>query len=229
MAPRAILDAANPASPLSAPAHETAVLLADFQNLIVQHFGPEAEAAARTARSLRSWADERGIPVVIASVDTGRAPPRRSRLHDSAGAMLRAFAEAPRLGEVHPALLPAQPGPAAGTAPAAGAGASPYHVTRRLGLVSALSSGGLDGILREHGTRSLIVGGISTSGCVLSTARDGTEKGYVVTVVADACADSAPGVHEALVEHVLPTTAHVVSLEELLGSWPGVGAGVDAV
>ena len=52
--------------------------------------------------------------------------------------------------------------------------------------------------------RALVVCGVSTSGCVLSTVRDATERGWVVSVVADACADAAPGVHDVLVQNVLP-------------------------
>lgn len=96
-----------------------------------------------------------------------------------------------------------------------------YHVSRRLGLVSVLTSGGLDEILKRHGTKSLIVAGLSTSGCTLSTVRDATEKGYIVTVVSDACADPAPGVHNALCQFVFPMTAHVVDLKELETAWEG--------
>ncbi|KUI66844.1 Isochorismatase family protein YecD [Cytospora mali] len=219
----AILDATNPASPLSVPAHETAVLLVDYQNIHVQHAGPKGMEAVKTAQSLRKWADEHRIPVIIASTDTSQVPPRHAKLHGRAVDILKAFEATPDLGAVHPALTP-PPEPASrpvdGEGSSPSEGAPPYHVTRRLGLVSALSSEGLVGeILQERSTRSLIVGGITTSGCVLGTARDGTEKGYIVTVVADACADPTPGLHETMVGHVLPPTAHVVSLKELLSSW----------
>ena len=226
--PPAILDAASPASPLSIPAAETAVLLVDYQNIHVQHLGPPAVEAVHKAQSLRRWADAHHIPVIIATTSASQTPLRHAKFHDRAMDLVRTLEAAPHLAAVHPALAQPEPEPEPEPAPEPtdeappprGGEGTPYHVTRRLGLVSALSSEGLGAVLRGHATRSLVVGGISTSGCVLSTARDGAERGYVVSVVADACADPAPGLHEVLVGRVLPLTANVVSLEELLAAWP---------
>ena len=90
---------------------------------------------------------------------------------------------------------------------------------RRPCLVSVLLSDGLEEDLKRRQVRSLIMSGITTSGCVLSTARAATDKGYMVTVVEDACADPVEGLHEMLVKHVLPTTAHVATVQELRDAW----------
>ena len=82
-----------------------------------------------------------------------------------------------------------------------------------------LLSDGLKDELKHRQTRSLIVSGITTSGCVLSTARAATDEGHVVTVVEDACADAAESVHQMLMDHVLPATAHVATTQELREVW----------
>ncbi|MFJ9024103.1 cysteine hydrolase family protein [Streptomyces sp. NPDC102259] len=59
--------------------------------------------------------------------------------------------------------------------------------------------------LETAGIRRLILGGVATSGTVLSTTRWAYDIGYEVLVCADACADPDPQVHAALVdESVFP-------------------------
>ena len=88
-------------------------------------------------------------------------------------------------------------------------------VYRAPGYVSALSSPELLTMLKISGVKSLIIAGISTSGCVLHTAVVASAEDFVVTVVSDACADPGEGVHEMMVEKVLPMRAHVCTFEEL--------------
>ncbi|MEZ0166094.1 cysteine hydrolase family protein [Kineococcus sp. LSe6-4] len=47
---------------------------------------------------------------------------------------------------------------------------------------------GLEDLLRERGVEDLVVVGMMTSMCVDSTVRSAAERGFAVTVVADACA-----------------------------------------
>lgn len=206
----AILDANAAASPLSVPASETALLLVDYQNMIVDRVGPSGSRTITVAAELRSWAERQGIPVIVATVALEQLPPPHSKFYSHAGGLIELIKTKPELGEVHPQVSKTT---------VKSQEVASHHVTRRLGLVSALNSDGIVDLLERLGTRSLLVAGLSTSGCVLSTARDANEKGYVVTVVEDACADPAPGVHEALVAHVLPMTANVVSLAELTEVW----------
>jgi len=55
---------------------------------------------------------------------------------------------------------------------------------------------GLDELLRARGVRHLLVAGLVTSTCVLFTAATGTQRGYLVSVVADCCSDRGD-IHEA--------------------------------
>ncbi len=87
--------------------------------------------------------------------------------------------------------------------------------------VGAFSTTDLDEQLRERGVDTLILAGISTSGVVLSTVRDASDRDYRVLVLADATADPEADVHEFLIERILPRQADVITtaqLEGLLGS-----------
>jgi nicotinamidase-related amidase len=73
----------------------------------------------------------------------------------------------------------------------------------------------LDEQLRAKGIDTLILAGISTSGVVLSTVRDGHDRDYRLIVVSDLCADPEADVHEFLIERIFPRQAEVITSEEL--------------
>src|SRR6201996_1355961 len=83
--------------------------------------------------------------------------------------------------------------------------------------VGAFSTTDLDEQLRRRGVDTLILAGISTSGVVLSTGRDGHGRDYRLYVLADASADPDPEVHAFLTEKVLPRQAEVITTSELDG------------
>ncbi len=87
--------------------------------------------------------------------------------------------------------------------------------------VGAFSTTDLDAQLRERGVDTLILAGISTSGVVLSTVRDASDRDYRVLVLADATADPEPDVHAFLTERIFPRQADVITVAELDG--PAVG------
>ena len=83
--------------------------------------------------------------------------------------------------------------------------------------VGAFSTTDLDAQLRGRGIDTLILAGISTSGVVLSTVRDASDRDYRVLVLADATADPDPGVHEFLIGRIFPRQADVITVGELEG------------
>jgi nicotinamidase-related amidase len=103
----------------------------------------------------------------------------------------------------------------------------PGDITVRKTRVGAFSTTDLDQQLRDRGITTLILAGISTSGVVLSTVRDAADRDYQILVLADACADPVPGVHEFLTEKIFPRQASVITSAELkdLLSGPGDVAG----
>lgn len=73
----------------------------------------------------------------------------------------------------------------------------------------------LDAQLRNRGIDTLLLAGISTSGVVLSTVRDGHDRDYRLIVISDLCADPEPEIHEFLVGRIFPRQAEVIDRAEL--------------
>lgn len=85
----------------------------------------------------------------------------------------------------------------------------------RKSRVGAFSTTDLAQQLQQRGIDTLILAGISTSGVILSTVRDGADRDYRLIVLSDACADPQTGVHEFLIENVLPRQADIIATADL--------------
>jgi nicotinamidase-related amidase len=83
--------------------------------------------------------------------------------------------------------------------------------------VGAFSTTDLAQQLADRGVDTLILAGISTSGVVLSTVRDGSDRDYAIYVLSDATADREEAVHTCLMEQVFPRQADVITVAELDG------------
>ncbi len=101
--------------------------------------------------------------------------------------------------EIHPAVTP-QPGE--------------LVLTKR--RVGPFSTTNLDEVLKKQGIETLVLMGISTSGCVLSTVRWAADIDYQLIVLSDCCADQDDEVHRVLMEKVFPRQASVVTSQEFL-------------
>jgi nicotinamidase-related amidase len=89
------------------------------------------------------------------------------------------------------------------------------------GRISALKSEGLLAFLQEKGIKSLVLCGVVSSGCVLSTARGGTDEGFVVTVASDACWDRTETKHKVVMEDIIPMVAYTAGLDEAVALLKG--------
>ena len=76
----------------------------------------------------------------------------------------------------------------------------------------------LDVTLRELGCDTIVIMGVSTSGCVLSCTRWAVDVNYKFVVVSDACSDGDTEVHRVLTEKVYPRFGTVVSTQEFLNA-----------
>ena len=102
--------------------------------------------------------------------------------------------------EIHPATIP-KPG-------------EPLLTKRRVGPFSTTN---LDELLKKHKIETLVLMGIRTMGCVLSTVRWAADIDYKTIVLSDCCADKDEEVHRVLMEKVFPfTQASVVTSQEFL-------------
>lgn len=180
-------------------ATKTALLLLDFHSLFIQKAGgPNAPAALRVAAEMRGWAKSQGIWIIHALIDTN-APPyptcKDSHRLIAITANMRASG-----GEEAPELRPDSE--------------HDLIFVRRPGYVSALKSPGLEEFLREKGIKSLVLTGLSTSGCVMRTAVAATDAEFVVTVLSDGCADGDQGVHDLMMGKVLNNRSYVCPAAE---------------
>jgi nicotinamidase-related amidase len=85
-------------------------------------------------------------------------------------------------------------------------------VTKR--RVSAFTGSDLEVVLRAQGIQHMVLTGVATSGVVLSTLREAADKDYIITVLADCCADRDAEVHSVLVNKVFPNQAEVMTGKE---------------
>jgi nicotinamidase-related amidase len=79
--------------------------------------------------------------------------------------------------------------------------------------VSAFAGSDLEVILRSRNIDTLVLGGIATSGVVLSTLREAADRDFALTVLSDACLDADPEVHRVLMEKVFPRQADVLTVD----------------
>lgn len=75
----------------------------------------------------------------------------------------------------------------------------------------------LNEVLKRLGVDTLVLMGIATFGCMLTTARWAADMDYKLVVVSDCCANPPDAeVHRVLMEKVLPIQASVVTCHQLL-------------
>ena len=188
----------------------TALLVMDYQAGIIGRLG-DAEPLLSCAADAIALVRDRGgqigyVRVAFDDADYEAVPPH-SRF-------------APLLAAAGPAMHSDSPATAVHDTVAP----EPGDIAVRKTRVGAFSTTDLDQQLRDRGIINLILAGLSTSGVVLSTVRDAADRDYQVFVLADACADPVPGLHEFLTGKIFPRQAHVITSAELKDLLSGPGA-----
>jgi nicotinamidase-related amidase len=69
------------------------------------------------------------------------------------------------------------------------------HVLRKT-TIGAFASTNIDSLLRALGAEQLWICGVSTNMCVETTAREAADRGYLVTLVEDACGTTHEDLHQ---------------------------------
>jgi nicotinamidase-related amidase len=102
--------------------------------------------------------------------------------------------------EIHPAVAP-KPGEVVLTKQRTG----PFTTTN------------LNEVLKNLGVDTLVLMGIATGGCVLTTVRCAADMDYKLVVVSDCCAHPPDAeIHRILIEKIFPGQASVVTAQEIL-------------
>jgi len=179
----------------------TAVLLMDYQNGVIDRFAGtdpgllvRAAAAITTARA--AGATVGYVRVALDPTEAAAVPPTNKTF--------RGLASRGSMGADDPATAVAD-----AIAPRDG------DIVVRKKRVGAFSTTDLDARLRERGIDTLVLGGISTSGVVLSTVRDAADRDYRIVLLEDLCVDQDQEVHRVLLTKVFPRQAEVVTSDRL--------------
>ncbi|SMY27632.1 unnamed protein product [Zymoseptoria tritici ST99CH_1A5] len=192
-------NASDKSSPGAYTASQTALLLLDFHEQFVNvAAGDLGKRAASIAVNMRHWAHTQGIQVIHAPLDLESTPVETYKDRDRLIGLLETLRQ--EGGSEPAALLDGDEGD--------------VTLTRRLGQVSAMGSPGLQEYPMEKGIKSLIMTGLSTSGCVLWTALSASDLGFIVTTISDACADPKSGAHDLLISQVLNNRGWVMTAAE---------------
>jgi nicotinamidase-related amidase len=187
-----------------------ALLVMDYQNGIVDMLGDPDDLLSRAADAITLVRGHGGhvgyVRVAFEDADFEEIPPT-SRMGARVSTSPDAFHNDSPGTAVHDRVAPE----------------SGDVIVRKV-RVGAFSTTDLDAQLRERGVDILILAGISTSGVVLSTVRDASDRDYRVLVLSDATADPEPEVHAFLTERIFPRQADVITvaeLSDLLSADPG--------
>jgi nicotinamidase-related amidase len=84
---------------------------------------------------------------------------------------------------------------------------------------SAFHGTSLLSLLNYNGIDSLLITGVSTSGCIRATATDAIQHGLIPMVVRDAVGDRTAQVHEANLFDLQAKYADLYTVREVLGYW----------
>ena len=178
--------------------NKTALLVMDMQAGIVPRL-PDATSVLSNAGKAIAHARSKKIPVIFVVVGFRQGAPEISLNNKSFAAGKEMFAgiNMQEFMAVHPDLAPQE-----------------GEVTVIKRRISAFAGSDLEVVLRSFGIGHMVLTGIATSGVVLSTVREASDKDYQLTVLADACGDADEEVHRVLTAKVFPRQAEVLTTDE---------------
>jgi nicotinamidase-related amidase len=89
------------------------------------------------------------------------------------------------------------------------------HVLRKT-TIGAFASTNIDSLLRALGCEQLYMAGVSTNMCVETTAREAADRGYLVTLVEDACGTTHEDLHHVTLRNFQRLFGRVRSTDQAL-------------
>ena len=92
-------------------------------------------------------------------------------------------------------------------------------VVRREHGMTGFYESGLDAYLRNSGTRTLVLTGVSVNIGVLGTAIEAVNRGYTVVVPTDCVAGDPPEYAEAALRYSVRNLAFLSTRDEIEGAW----------
>ncbi len=187
------------------PAPDTALLVMDVQEGIVDRFGAD-ELLGALPRAIDA-ARAHDVPVMYVKVGFRPGFPEVSPRNLSFARIAASGAAAGLVGEASRV--------AAAIAPQDGE----IEVVKK--RVSAFAGSDLEVLLRAREISRLVLAGIATSGVVLSTVRAAADLDYRLIVLRDGCLDADEEVHRVLLEKIFPRQAEVSDIDAWIASLDG--------
>jgi maleamate amidohydrolase len=156
------------------------------------------EEALASALRVREAAHAAGIPVILTEVRYQPGGINGGRFFEKAKP-LRAFVDGEKTGEFAEGLVP-----------------RPDEIVITKQYPSAFFGTSLASTLTAGGADSVILTGLTTSGCVRASCVDSMSYGFRTSVVREACGDRHPAPHEANLFDMNAKYADVVSEAEVI-------------
>ena len=179
-----------------------ALILVDFCQ---GYFDPDCdlyagvEAALASALRVRAAARAAGIPIILTNVVYHPTAIDGGRFYEKA-APLRYFVQGNPMGAWPKGLAPYE---------------DELIISKQ--YPSAFFGTSLASTLTARGIDSVLLTGLTTSGCVRATCVDAMSHGFRTSVIAEACGDRHPGPHEANLFDMNAKYADVVSEADAIG------------
>jgi len=192
----------------------TALLVMDYQNVVLENFIPKDSAATVLEQTTKLLAIARpaGVHVIYVTVafrpgypEISPSNPLFSWIKENG-----IFTPGGESTKIHAAVAPQ--------------GDEPVIVKHRIGSFTGTE---LDMLLRAKRIETLLLAGVTTGGVVLSTLRQAFDLDYRVAVVQDCCADSDSDVHRVLFEKSFPAHAMIASVSETVDMLAQIEVRVD--
>lgn len=189
--------------PLHIDPAKSALLVMDYQNLILQNFVSDERRPAAIARTAQMIDAARTANMVVIYVMVGFRPgypevSPRNRIFSAAKAN-----GVYQLGQPATAIH-------ADVAPQDGEAVVVKH------RIGAFSGTDMQTLLRSAGVDTLVLAGVTTSGVVLSTTRQAFDLDYRVVIARDCCPDPDSEVERVLLDKVLARNADIVLAQDVL-------------
>ena len=178
-----------------------ALLIVDFVMAYLEPSSPlyaGVEDALASNQRLLAAAREAGIPVIFTNVVYSSGGADGGLFYRKVPA-LKLFERGSSLGAFPPSLRPCD---------------GELVISKQ--YASSFFSTHLGATLTAMGVDTLLITGLSTSGCVRATALDACQHGFAPFVVREACGDRHPGPHEASLFDLQAKYAEVISENEAL-------------
>lgn len=178
--------------------NNTALLVMDMQQSILGMLPDGAKVIGKVGEAIAS-ARKQGTPVIYVAVGFRHGAPEISPNNKGFMANKPLFSNisTAEFTAIHPDLAPLE---------------NECIVIKR--RVSAFTGSDLEVVLRSLDIQHLVLTGISTSGVVLSTLREASDKDFRISVLSDGCADREEEVHQFLVTKIFPRQADVLTVGE---------------